>query len=86
MPRKAPVRVLVTPEDILNGDRRMALSCPLARATSRAVGCEVSIGSMSATLYRKQWVNVDLPESARAFRQNFDEGHVVAPISFDIRA
>lgn len=81
-------RISVLAEDIAQGDRRMAASCPLARAISRACGVEASVGARSATIYQggqPTWIDVPLPSEAVQFRWDYDEGRMVAPFVFALK-
>lgn len=71
----------VSKADIKHGVRYDCGKCPLARALTRALRCDVRVGvnkwrfGFSATLFK-------LPPKAVKFRMDFDCGCPVEPFSF----
>jgi hypothetical protein len=85
------MRIEVTQEDIDAGKRADACDCPVALAICRASGFSVSV--RYSTVYRLQseihaWDSRaylgELPNAARYFVVDFDEGRAVAPFAFDL--
>lgn len=81
------MEISVTKEDIKKGNQGHCRDCPIALAASRAFGVDV--------LVRSRYVAVDavpggrnaiysLPENARNFINNFDNGRPVRPFRFEL--
>jgi hypothetical protein len=81
------VRVYVGVKDIKQGRALAAMSCPIARAASRAMGSSVSVGYNSlftVGMWNTLKDKYVLPQKARTFIERFDKGKKVKPFSFRI--
>ena len=77
------MRIEVTDEDIVKGERCSPDLCPVALATSRALGKFVSIPSGHSAWIEKRLVK--LPVEVHEFVRKFDAGRVpVKAFSFDL--
>lgn len=79
-------KIEVTQEDIKNGIRESANTCPIALAVTRAYGGRVLVNSGVII-----WDNgtgrpqiFSFPENVRQFIINFDKGLQVKPFEFEI--
>lgn len=78
------VQVEVTQEDIVNGQRRVPTSCPVALACRRELG-NVRI-SVTAYYIRVNtgFPVLEIPETVKAFVRDFDGFRPVEPIKFTL--
>lgn len=86
-------RVCVTADDIRAGVPRSPGCCPVALALHRTLthfeAHQISIGRSHANLMTGRWpdpmvLTALLPENARQFIHEFDNGGVAQPIEFDL--
>lgn len=79
------VRVGVTEADIAAGKAEDCLSCPVALAINRSIGCRSFVKADSVTISTAigYWV-VPLPAEASELVRRFDEGGPVSPVAFDL--
>lgn len=77
------IKIRVTQEDIDNGIRYKAESCPINHAARRAFNVDCS--TQRTFIYVGYATHrAFLPETARDFIYHFDFGHPVAPFEFEI--
>ncbi len=78
------MKIDVTAEDIKQGVKGSAMSCPIALAVQRKRGYHgATVGySTCGAVGRGNWV---LPKVARDFIAGFDNGREVAPFSFNLK-
>lgn len=77
------MKVIVTQEDIDNGDRTQSARCPIALAISRAYGIKnIAVGMDRVTgMSKTRW----LPIEAQNFVLAFDNGEPVEPFEFRLQ-
>jgi len=78
------VKVEVTAEDIMLGERQNRCHCPIALAVARAVpGVYVGVGNRIVDLINNvDFKQVYLPKEAQEFIESFDNLEPVEPFSF----
>lgn len=79
------MKVVVTEEDIKEGQRHSARYCPIARAIVRSKHVspyDVSVGILDMRIDDSEY---SLPLVARSFVANFDAGGTVKPFEFVAR-
>lgn len=67
------VRVIVSEQDMRDGERRCCRSCPIALALSRSIGEPAEVLDGAAHLVNHSATYI-LPRSAKAYIRRFDEG------------
>lgn len=79
------LQVKVTQDHINQGIKDDIFDCPIAHAM-RGVGLENVEVSSSSCVWTKgeSWASALLPEEARVFVQNFDEGNGASPFEFEL--
>ena len=85
--RPASPRIRVLATDIKNGERQHSQACPIALAVRRRFpdASEVTVSTEVMAFYLKgRTHHAALPSIARFFINEFDAGHPVAPISFEL--
>jgi hypothetical protein len=75
------MKIQVTHEDIALGVRFCAFSCPVALALEKATGLAWLVGTRTAGT--EDWATA-LPEWLSFWIYDFDMGHPVGPIEFEI--
>ena len=73
------VKVSVTESDIDNGIRGDCWKCPVAIAMWRATGVKWNVGNSLAYVTADRHIQIDLPEKAVAFIDDFDYAATVYP-------
>jgi len=69
----------ITADDIKRGIKKSSLSCPLARAIYREIGCcKPIVHAQRAYIYRDTF---NINDAGRDFIQQFDKGKKVKPIT-----
>lgn len=79
-PRK--VRIAVTWEDIKNGKRTSASSCPIALAAKRATGIRGLCADSAGLFKMRGGQKFDVPQKVERFVHAFDRGISVKPFVF----
>jgi hypothetical protein len=86
------MRIVITQQDIENGQPGVPSCCPIALAAQRVYNCPVTVDGESFSRKTQDsdefghydyWVSYDLPKSARDFVAAFDAEWMVAPFEFD---
>ena len=83
------VKTVVTEQHIARGTRRSSDSCPIALAVAEALSLPLNEGvevnpSDIAVVYAGRLYVCDLPATAMAFIDTFDEGQPVSPLPLDL--
>lgn len=73
--------ITVTQEDLLNGECGNGESCPIALALKRMHYDEIFVGDDEVIIQDEQ---INLPDNAREFIQEFDNDGDFAPFSFEL--
>ncbi len=77
------MKVIVTKKDIKLGQPELTDSCPIALALKRKHLGKPSVESDYFTVtVRGEERRFDLPDNAKLFVENFDEGYDVEPFTF----
>ena len=82
---KTQVHVVVTAEDIGNGNRCDPWNCPIARALWRATGAKWAVyGYHAYPIGKSSNCDVSLPHAAMDFVRDYDNLCYPEPMEFDI--
>jgi hypothetical protein len=76
----------VTQKDIDKGCKTNATHCPVARAGKRVFKCNVSVTSLTLSVFSPHggWQDIPLPNEVGSFIRSFDRDKPVQPFSFNL--